>query len=921
MSQPWLQEASDTQLSAESTEVFRADDKNAKLQTMEDNHSTSQAKANVVEDKSDTEDMVLKDTDTVTGTKPGEVAMMEKMPVDSEEKSGAALVTETHKSNNNELQESKKIASSGGGPDSTDNENESSDIKAKSSTDEHEGSGKEEESRDDQQTSDTERTKGDGEKTYSSDDKNQSDHEHTNSDTDTAKPPTESDKEYMGTADTDSKLAREFAESLILTDQAGGRQDEKEPEPELPRTFDDHFKSIVQKGGNDSRKKKQTTEEIMEDIRIRNLKRETCKFWSYRNAVGRYLAASLNVEWADISDACGVPEDSDNINVMDWWRREKGAVAQLQKALSLVELPEQRDFFTNYTRDEKEMVDGRYGYVDSDSYGSADTYTEVLHEAGVSAEHTTVLGVQVQVPACEEVIWIIQPMTESGDKVPLSNRLVFQAEVRGPSVIVPTIKANADGTYHATFTPTVKGSYQVYIRLDLARGVGDTNCWREETHFMIAQVLPNGPSELKVTGPNDPTTCVKLAEARALSTTHTGEWRKVDCGAYTSPVEGEEGAGQNATDASEAMDQGKVKLPKGWTEDESMKPVITDYIRKACKAGMVENVQGWYGDALDKTLGPDRFMDRRARGCQYGRESNQTHSKLQKANAAGTSLSNRDAHPFFPNVTDQNMPPLMFYPFDVQTAEAMDYGCMRNKWVHLWGDSLDRSALRDSIIPIYNEMLGEQCVDSSVPYVDTAVVDPHKRLRVDVVIHHWPKANITFSFMAVTKRIRAPDFYMFDDEKGHIRDTWPSFAIHQMWATVTPLTGMSRPSAFVFSLALHAAAHKVTTDAYDATLRNMHMWITSGAGKGVPVFWRRSTTTQHHFTTLHEQHKCLFNSQLGRLDDVAMRVTKELGVPVIVGTVQIDACDISGGYAHSKDQQVPKHSNLNPNVDVKWVET
>eukprot|EP01134_Creolimax_fragrantissima_P004658 CFRG4658T1 len=577
--------------------------------------------------------------------------------------------------------------------------------------------------------------------------------------------------------------------------------------------------------------------------KVRNLMRQACGYWSYRNSVGRYLAKELELEWEDKTDLCTLKTGSTHIQ--NWQINESAVHSALKKSLALVKTPNEINFFHNSSRSESDMVTGKL--TSTNDYGALNTWEETVENSGVSFDKTEVQGIFSHVMACSSVEWIIVPKAEDGNMVELSNHLEFQAEIRGPSVIIPDIKRDNKGYYRVSFTPSVVGKYSAFIRLDLARGVGQNNCVRETTKWMIAQVLTKAPSSLEVTEPLDNTQCASLNAKRRQSHLNTGEWRVVDC--------------------NKAKNRTSTKLPTGWTEEVSLAPAISTYIMDACIVGMVETFNGWYTNAMRKTFGLEDENNQFTSNCQWSREPVSLEPVSLNVSASTTSAKTKQM--------------FMFYPFDIKSHTAMPVESLKGKWIHIWGDSLDRSAMRDSLVPLLSTAFGEECFTEFVPFMDSVKAKRRNRIRRDVAVHYWQKANVTISFLAVTKRLRISGYYMFDDKKGDIRDSWPSYSIHQSWATLCPINMMARPSAFVFNLSLHAVAHSFNPGAYESSLRHMHRWITSGAGENVPLFWRRSTVSQHHERALHPAHKCIFKSQLSALDDIAMRVMDELDVPTI----------------------------------------
>ncbi|KNC73340.1 hypothetical protein SARC_14100, partial [Sphaeroforma arctica JP610] len=68
--------------------------------------------------------------------------------------------------------------------------------------------------------------------------------------------------------------------------------------------------------------------------------------------------------------------------------------------------------------------------------------------------------------------------------------LNIYAELRGPSIITPSIiyRNGPNAGYDVTFTPHVAGKYNVLIRLDHTRGVGDVSCTMDTTHLLLENV-------------------------------------------------------------------------------------------------------------------------------------------------------------------------------------------------------------------------------------------------------------------------------------------------------------------------------------------------------------------------------------------------------------------------------------------------
>ncbi|KNC78188.1 hypothetical protein SARC_09371 [Sphaeroforma arctica JP610] len=57
--------------------------------------------------------------------------------------------------------------------------------------------------------------------------------------------------------------------------------------------------------------------------------------------------------------------------------------------------------------------------------------------------------------------------------------------------------------------------------------------------------------------------------------------------------------------------------------------------------------------------------------------------------------------------------------------------------------------------------------------------------------------------------------------------------------------------------------------------------LQTGPGSGVPVVWRRTSTTHFYKRELHPMHRCLFRYRLERFDSLALDLMKKLDIPVM----------------------------------------
>eukprot|EP01134_Creolimax_fragrantissima_P002110 CFRG2110T1 len=176
---------------------------------------------------------------------------------------------------------------------------------------------------------------------------------------------------------------------------------------------------------------------------------------------------------------------------------------------------------------------------------------------------------------------------------------------------------------------------------------------------------------------------------------------------------------------------------------------------------------------------------------------------------------------------------------------------------------------------------GEQAKVWDLPYLDPTQNQRRHRLKTTVVVYHWPMANVTISYYSLTIRVRIPGWRMYDDVEGTARNEWPGSFILSLWAPLIPLTKMCHPSVFVMGTSLHPASAGFTDELYGETLRQLILHFKSGAGAGVPIIYRRTTSTFMNKSKLPTNHRCLFRDRLIALDRVALAVMEDEDIDIL----------------------------------------
>ncbi|KNC75226.1 hypothetical protein SARC_12245, partial [Sphaeroforma arctica JP610] len=409
---------------------------------------------------------------------------------------------------------------------------------------------------------------------------------------------------------------------------------------------------------------------------------------------------------------------------------------------------------------------------------------KLISESGVDVGRVVVANSDEELTTCQEAKWELH-ITDADGKSVDNAGLSFYAELRGPAIIVPRVTYQGNGVYNMHFTPHTPGEYNVLIRLDFARHAGDQACTNENTSFMLAQKLPNAPETITV-----------ASKSNGTGPNRNGTVASHMCGEGTSRTDHE---------------RYTLGLPTGQWIEVSCKEPADDFEREACDIGLVEFVTG----SIDKAI-PDSPDRGQPENCQWERD----YPKKEDPNYLWRAFS----------------PTYSLFPTDE----------LKNTWVHVMGDSIDRFMLSDTMCWLLNHKFAEEGRMWEVPYLDPTIEQPQNRLRTSVRVYHWPKANVTFSYYSFTKRVRIPHVRMYNDNYKAARQEWPGRTVHALWATIVPLTKMYRPSVFVLAYHLHPASEGLTDDIYRDTLKQTIGHLRSGPGQGTPIVWRRGTTTHMH---------------------------------------------------------------------------
>ncbi|KNC78189.1 hypothetical protein SARC_09372 [Sphaeroforma arctica JP610] len=98
---------------------------------------------------------------------------------------------------------------------------------------------------------------------------------------------------------------------------------------------------------------------------------------------------------------------------------------------------------------------------------------------------------------------------------------------------------------------------------------------------------------------------------------------------------------------------------------------------------------------------------------------------------------------------------------------------LRNTWVHHIGDSIDRYMFELTLKYVLDAELKELGSVLPMRYLNPQNADPAKRFVHVLTVYHWPTANVTISYNAMTSAVHIKGYQMFDDTDTNAAPEYP----------------------------------------------------------------------------------------------------------------------------------------------------